>query len=586
VPRHAPQEARGPAPIGVDFRTDVLPVFTRAGCNTGACHGAALGQKDFKLSLLGSDPRADWEAITRELRGRRVNLALPDDSLVLLKPSERMPHKGGKVLPIGSEGYTIVRKWLEAGAPWRTKARELARIEVADGLRVTAHYSDGTSRDVTRWALYSSNDESVAEVDADGRVTVRGPGETAIVIRYGGHVAVARVVRPFGEAKFEWTRRTAVDEPVERKLRELGVDPGPDCDDAAFLRRASLDILGTLPTSDEVRAFLAKPDRQALVDRLLARPEFASYWAYRLQVRRSKPLYDWLRARVDRPWDETVRAILTSSGREPPTAFFAPDNPGQLAEDAYSSFLGMKIQCAQCHNHPFERFRQDDYYAMAAFFARTRLKDGAVVDVDRGDVRHPRTNAVVAPAFEGGRRALAEWLTSRPQFDRAIANRVWKEMLGRGLVEPVDDHRTSNPATNEPLLAALASEFARNGRSLRHLVRVIAGSEAYRRLRIPRMMDPAVYHDAIVQATGIPESRAIEDPSFAAPHASLAQALQLIAGPTINARLPRMEQYDLEELHLRTLSRPPAEKREFRSREEYEDFVWALLNSKEFVYGR
>lgn len=555
----APQEKPSPP----DFTNDVLPVLTRHGCNTGACHGAALGQKEFKLSLLGGNPRADWEAITREFRGRRISRALADESLILLKPSERVPHKGGRRLPTDSEGYAILRRWIEAGAPFRTEKRELARIEVAEGLRVTAHYSDGSARDVTKWAVFTSNDDAVAEVDEHGRVTMKLPGETAILVRYGGHLVAWRAVKSHGAGvKFE--RRNAIDEHVERHSKELGIQPGPPCDDATFLRRAHLDLIGTLPTPDEVRAFLAKPDRDALVDRLLARPEFAAHWTYRLG------------AKPDR-WDAVVRGILTTS-----VDFYRVDNPETIAENAARRFLGMRIQCAQCHNHPFERFTQDDYYGLAAFFARTRIRNGQIVTIDRGDLRVP-------PAFPGGvaprdgerRLVFAEWVTGNRQFARALVNRLWAFLIGRGLVDPVDDFRTSNPPSNGPLLEDLAAEFEKDY-SIPGILRRIATSNAYACLREPRLLDPPVYLDAVAQATGVPGRTPIGSLD------SLATTIELIAGPTINAKLPKMADFTLEEMYLRTLSRFPTkdEIRELRTREEREDFLWALLNSKEFLYGR
>jgi len=614
-----PGTAQSPpeAPLGTDFALDVLPVLTRSGCNNGSCHGAALGQKEFKLSLLGAHPRDDWEAITREFRGRRIDRARPEESLILRKPSGKAgKHKGGLALPPDSEGYTIIRTWLEAGAPFRTSDREIARLEVRseNPIRVFAHDTDGTCRDVSRWALFSSNDDSIAQVNETGAVTLKRAGETSVLVRYGGHVGVARFALPHGTVDFEFETRNEIDRFVERRHRSLGLVPAAPCAPETFLRRAMLDILGTLPTPEEVRAYLNSPDPEALVDRLLSRTEFAAYWAYRLSelFPPSQPLYEWLQEGIDADlgWDALARGIILSRGDEPGAAFYRPDNPSRFAEALAQSFLGMRIQCAQCHNHPFARFLRDDYYGLVSFFSRVRLKDGGVVIVPAGEIRNPRTGEVMPPTLPGGtrpkigadpREPLAGWVArGNPFFARAMVNRIWALLLGEGLVEPVDDLRAGNPASDEGLLDLLAEDFARNGYSLRRTVRFIARSNAYRSLKKPRLLSAEVLVDAIAQATGVPdERRSIQTPARDSHtldvfgrrkerfEGSLAQALHLISGEAANARLVRMPDFTLEEMFLRTLSRLPrdGEKRSLRTREESEDFMWALLNSKEFMYN-
>lgn len=613
------------APVGVDFVADVLPVLTAAGCNTGGCHGAALGQNRFKLSLLGYDPRADWEAITRELSGRRIQRVAPEESLILRKPSGRADHGGGTVLPVDSEGYGIVLAWLEAGAPYRTSGLELERIEVAraaagearERLTVTAVYADGSHRDVTRWARIESNDQSIAWVEEDEPLIEHlRPGQTSVLVRYGGELAVVPVTLPFADVAFEYEARGFIDEQVEAQWRLLGLAPPEACSDATFIRRATLDLTGRLPTLAEQEAFEREPDRAALVDRLIASDAFDAYWAYRLAelFPPSPPLVEWLRAGIasDRPWDELARDIMTASGREPGVALFRSNDPKQIAENLFEGFLGKQIECAQCHNHPFMSFTQDDYFGVAAFFARVRLDDGAVELAKRGEVRTLDTGAVVTAAFPGGeaapvdpdadrRPALAEWVVEQEDFAALMANRVWAALMGTGLVEPVDDLRPSNPASNGPLLRALADHFRASGHSLRALVGAIASSDAYGRLKEPRLLPAAVLVDAIADATGVPdERRAVEAPTMESEtldvsgrrsdhRGSLAQALHLIVSDAVNAKVAAMGPMDVDELYRRALGRPPtADERALAptDRAALEDLAWALLNSEEFLHVR
>src|SRR6185436_12210811 len=447
---------------------------TRLGCNTGACHGSATGQKGFKLSLLGYDPEADHAALTRELRGRRVDLAEPEKSLLLRKPTRQLKHGGGKVMGEDSEAHRVIVDWLRAGAPFRSaNPVELVRLSAEPG-KVTAHYSDGSSRDVTRLALLSSNDDAIA--DADG--TVKASGETSIMVRYGGRVAAVTAGRPFGPRVEVGDRRNPVDDPVNEKLSRYGLAPLGPCDDAAFLRRATLDALGTIPTPEEVVAF--KGDRDALVDALLQRPEFADHWSdlwAKSWSVKAPEFRAWLRERFAEPYDATVRRLLVQE----PHLYRSIGDPKQLAEFVGQSLLGARWMCAQCHNHPFERFTQKDYYGMAAFFARVRVREGRVELEPRGELELHGKPALPAFGNSADRREdLAGWVTANDGFARAAANRVWATLMGRGLVEPVDDLRTSNPPTHPALLDALAGEF-RKDYSIRNLVAFIMKSAAYGR---------------------------------------------------------------------------------------------------------
>jgi hypothetical protein len=572
----APQEQ-----AGIDFPNDILPHLTRLGCNAGSCHGSATGQKGFKLSLLGFDPAWDYAALTRELRGRRIDLAEPEKSLLLRKATKQLPHTGGKVLTVDSDSYRGILEWLRAGAPYRSaKPVDLVRIAAEPG-RVTAHYSDGSTRDVTRLALLTSNDDSIA--DADG--TVKAAGETSIMVRYGGQVAAVVAGRPFGPRVEVKERRNFIDDFVNDKLSAYGLAPLASCDDAAFLRRATVDALGTIPTPDDVRAFDGNRDR--IVDDLLSRPEFADYWSARWAAvfqAKSPDYRDWIRARFLEPYDETVRQLVSKM----PHLYLSIGNPKQLAEFVGQSLLGARWMCAQCHNHPFERFTQADYYGMAAFFARVRVREGRVVLEPRGELElHGKP---VAPPFGSSpdrREDLATWVTSNDAFARALVNRVWAMLMGRGLVEPVDDLRTSNPATHPELLDALARDF-RKDYSLRRLIGVVMKSAAYARKcgkgdtfhasRMARPLEGDVLSRAISQAT-----RGTLPPDKVLQGETLARTLHLMNSADVDRLLAPDT---VENLYLRTLSRMPtaAERAHWTGADDLylKDLFWALLNSKEF----
>jgi hypothetical protein len=573
----APQEER----VGLDFPNDVLPHLTRLGCNAGSCHGSATGQKGFKLSLLGYDAAWDYAAITRELRGRRVDLAEPEKSLLLRKPTRQLPHAGGRLMTEETEAYRTLVEWLRQGAPYRSpKPVELARITAEPG-KVTAHYTDGSTRDVTRLALMTSNDDAIA--DADG--TVKAPGETSIMVRYGGQVAAVVAGRPFGPRVEVAQRRNFIDDFLNDKLSRYGLAPVDPCDDAAFLRRATLDALGTIPTPDEVRAFDGNRDR--LVDRLLERREFVDHWSgvwAAVLHAKSADYRDWLRERFREPYDQTARMLL---GKER-HLYLSIGDPKQLAEFVGQSLLGARWMCAQCHNHPFERFTQVNYYEMASFFARVRVREGRVELEPRGELEL-NGKPVVPPFGESRdrREDLARWVTDHEGFARATVNRVWAVLMGRGLVEPVDDLRASNPPTHPELLEALAREF-RNHYSLPRLIGTLMKSAAYARMCgkgdafyaswIAKPLDGEVLARAISQATRgmLPADKVLAGET-------LARTLHLMNSAEVDGLLAPDT---VENLYVRTLSRPPtaAERAHWTGTDDayLRDLFWALLNSKEF----
>ncbi len=648
------------APPSFDFVNDVVPVLTRSSCNAASCHGAALGQGGFKLSLLGNDPEADHVTITRELSGRRIDRADPASSLLLRKPTRQMPHRGGRVLEVESQNYAVLLEWARNGFQLGHGGPGVVGLKVSgpiDGrLVVDARYSDGSGKDVTRLALFSSNDDAIAEVNRDGDVKLKNPGETTIMVRFAGHVGAARVGKPFDgltDRKPLGGLRSSsfVDERIGQALERIGLTASPPCDDAAFARRAFLDVIGTLPRPEEVRAFLSRPDRSKLLAELIARPEFDTYWAYRLdqifQVSSKRissaaaPFHAWLKSRVKKPWAETARLALTACGSAPETGFYRlTADPKEMSENTGRIFLGSRWQCAQCHDHPFERFRQQDYFGLAAMFARVRHTDEGIVSYHRGEVTFPRTGKDALPVFPDGsqgdvdgdrRLKLADWVASNPQLRRSFANRIWALLMGRGLVQPVDDFRASNPPSHPELLDELSRL-----ETIPELVSVIANSAAYglsgatdsnrqdRRFYshfFSRPLAAEVLVDAIALATGIPDSypdrpagtRAIELGDFAVPsytldvcgrnrpgfEASLPQALHLLNGEAVDSKLrcvgPLLASSNadlVEELYLRTLSRlPTSDEADHWQKtldrgpraEIGEDLLWALLNSRELA---
>jgi len=565
------------------FRHDVLPVLSQSGCNSGGCHGALAGKGGFRLSLFGYNPEADHFAMTRELRGRRIELSDPGSSLILTKPTAALKHKGGKRFDVDSEEYRILTDWIAAGCPGpKREDPTLTSLEVTPSrsrlspgesvrVQVRARYSDGRERDVTRWAKFTSTDETIATVDRTGRVQVIGSGEGAVTAWFSSQIVIARITAPYSnavppEVYARAPRAGKLDEWVLEQLRELNLEPSPPADDMTFVRRAYLDTIGRLPSPEEVRTFVrdGSPGKhERLADLLLSRPEFVDYWTYRwsdlllLTGAKLRPdalntYYQWIRDRVaeNTPWDELVRQVVTAKGssvEEGSSNFYAiHQDPESMAENVSQAFLALSINCAKCHNHPLEKWTNDQYYSFANLFARVRAKgwggDARNGDGKRtlyvepaGDLIQPRTGKPQPPApldappldsasSQDRREALAAWLTSpeNPYFTRAIVNRVWANFFGVGLVEPVDDLRASNPASHEKLLAGLSEQLIRDGYNLKSLMRSILVSHTYRRSSealpgnqderryysryYPRRLMAEVLNDAIADVTGVPDT--------------------------------------------------------------------------------
>jgi hypothetical protein len=704
------------------FRNHVLPVLTKSACNSGACHGAAAGKGGLRLSLRGYDPDSDHAALTRQALGRRVVKTEPGRSLMLLKPTGQVPHGGGVRFEKGSLEYRVLSEWIADGAPpARSDDPILQSLEVTPteatlkvgesaAIRVRAHFSDGRVEDVTRWAKYGASDAGVVVVDDNGLVRVQGSGEAAITVWYLSRVAFARVTSPVptpppAERFARAERKNRIDEIVLAKLQALGIPPSGPCTDAEFVRRAYLDATGALPPLDAVTRFLADSEpgkRERLVDSLLATPEFVDYWTYRwsdllLVSSRKLPrpamlsFYGWVRESVatNRPWDRFAREIVTATGSTLDNGagnyFVLHKDPISLTETTSQAFLGISLTCARCHNHPLEKWTQNDYYRMANLFGRVKLKNGersgevVVLTANTGEVNHPRTGKPLPPRPLDGeeidpnapadRRAhLAAWLTSpeNPYFARAIVNRVWRNFMGRGIVEAEDDLRLTNPPSNEALLARLAEDFVAGGYDVRRLIRTIMTSATYQRSAqtepanaadtrfyshyLTRRLPAEVMLDAIAAVTEVPTefpgyprgTRALQLPdsqvasyfltAFGRPQRaqtcscerqeepSLAQALHLTNGDTINARLRapggRIDRWLTDRLSdeellarvtLVALSRPPTEAERARvlpllaeaplphdpadeaalaaRRQAIEDLVWATLTSKEFLFN-
>ncbi len=530
--------AQAAATNPLSFRLDVMPVFMRAGCNTGSCHGAARGKDGFRISLFGFDPEGDYHRLTREMVGRRVNLAVPADSTLLEKAIGAVPHTGGKRFEPESELYKTVHEWIAAGAPNDdvSKLPKVVSVElypraaVLDGkgstqqMTVRARYSDGTDRDVTGQAVFLTNNDTSAAVSPDGLITAGDRGEAFVMARFETHTVGSQIlVLPKG-LQFEYPAEPEanyVDTFVAAKLKKIRLAPSGLCSDEEFLRRVSLDIAGLMPTVEEYQAFMAStdPDKRAkLVDSLLERKEFAEIWVNKwaelLQVRQIPNFisqkgmflyYNWLVEKLQNntPMDKFVQELLGASGgtfANPATNFYQTTNDRLLlTENVAQVFMGMRIQCAQCHNHPFDRWTMDDYYSFSAFFAQIGRKQGedyretVVFNAGGGEANHPVGGRVMKPKFLGAaepdtagkdrRAVLAEWLASKenPYFARSFVNRVWAHYFGIGIVEPVDDFRVSNPASNPELLDELGRRFTESNYDLKQLVRDICNSRTYQR---------------------------------------------------------------------------------------------------------
>lgn len=563
------------------FRNHVQPVLAKQGCNMGACHGAVAGKGGFRLSLRGYDPEADYHTITREARGRRIELSDPGRSLLLTKATTALKHTGGKHIAVGSRDYEVLSNWIAAGAqPPKEEDARLTNLEIFPPLSVLkpgddqrllvrATYSDGREEDVTQWAKFTSSNEAVALVDEGGSMSVIGPGEGAVTAWFSSQIVIARISAPFPHtvpaAVFASSpKRNFIDEHILEQLERLNLKPSPRSPDSEFIRRVYLDTIGMLPTPAETRNFLAdkSPDkRDRLIDALLQRDEFVDYWTYRwsdmllvngrkLRPDAVKAYYSWIRNCVeqDLPWDEMARQIVTATGssvENGATNFFAVhQDPENMAENVSQAFLSLSINCAKCHDHPLEKWTNDQYYQFANLFARVRAKgwggdarNGSGIRTvyvePRGDLIQPRTGQPQIPAPldadpidpndpNDRREVLAEWLTSPDNtlFSRSITNRVWANFFGIGLVDPVDDLRASNPASNEPVLHDLSSYLVKNGFQLKAVMRLILQSETYQRSSVPlaenkddhryfsryypRRLMAEVLHDAVAGITSVP----------------------------------------------------------------------------------
>jgi hypothetical protein len=520
----------------ISFTLDVMPVFSKAGCNTGSCHGSARGKDGFHLSLFGYDPEGDYGKITRQMLGRRVNLALPEESLLLTKATGAVQHTGGKSFEATDELYQTVLKWLEAGALQDPK--EIAQVTgieifpkqaVLEGsgavqqFTVRAMYSDGTDRDVTKTAHFVSNNDGSAKVTKTGLVTADKRGEAFVMARFDAFTVGAQILAIPKDPSFAFPQvaeNNYIDTLVHTKLKKIRITPSEVADDATFVRRVTLDITGTMPTPEEVRSFLADKDtkkREKKVDELLERPEFTELWVMKfaelLQIRTDNnqfqyksalQYYDWLKDQFARnvPMDKLTQDLLTAKGgtfANPAANFYKVETDVlKLSENVAQVFMGMRMQCAQCHNHPFDRWTMNDYYGFAAFFAQVGRKTGedqretVVFNRGNGGVRHPVGNRDIPPKFlgaDGGkpeagqdrREVMAKWLASpqNPFFARNLANIVWAHFLGQGIVEPVDDVRISNPASNPELLEELGKRFTDSNYNFKKLVRDICASRTY-----------------------------------------------------------------------------------------------------------
>ena len=525
----------------LNFVNDIAPILTKADCNTGGCHAKAItGQRGFRLSLLGFEPEDDYEHIVKEGRGRRVFPQAPDQSLLLLKAANIVPHGGGKKLDPQSEGYQTLVRWISEGMPYSSEndatltaievePKKLAmKVNTTQALKVVARYSDGSTRDVTAMSLFEANDRSMAEADATGLVKTLGlPGNVAVMVRYSGKVSTFSISIPLGAPVDALPpSKNFIDDLVFANLKEIGVPPSPVIDDATFLRRVTLDIAGRLPTIAETEAFLASTDpkkRDLAINQLLTTPDYADYfankWTALLKNKREDAaditanfaFHAWMRDSLlaNLPYDALVRQILGATGTivsNPPVAWYKRvKEPNLQQEDVAQLFLGVRMQCAQCHHHPFERWSQRDYHALTAFFTQVGRKPTAIAGEDlifhkRGValVENKKTMEKVMPAAlgqtppkilpdEDPRLLLADWMgeSSNPFFAKALVNRYWKHFFKRGLVEPEDDLRDTNPATNPELLEAIAKHFIESEFDLKAVIRVITQSQTYQLSSMP-----------------------------------------------------------------------------------------------------
>ena len=566
----------------VDFENDLMPVFTKFGCNAGACHGAAAGRGEFKLSLFGGNLQADYKAIVRQLAGRRINLMHPEQSLVILKPTAQTSHGGGQVLNEDGEGAQLLRNWIQQGAHYET-LRQLERIEISPQkqvitnlespiqLQAKAHFSNSTTEDVTRWTVFTPEDTSAVEIDAATAVAkVNRRGRHIILARYLTEVVPIEFIAPLNEAPVqqyihEYIHENGethtpsksainnIDEEILKLLATLRLPISIPADDTTFLRRVTLDLTGRLPVPDTVATFLTDPDpkkRETLVDTLLQSDEFNEYWTLQLakllrigaQERNTQGAFvyhQWLSEQIREGvgYDQVARSVILATGDShevgPANFYRTVNGPREQAEFMSELFMGTRLRCANCHNHPLDKWTQDDYHGLAAIFAK--IEGDQIVKVKpSGEVIHPATREKAVPRIPGdrflptdaadGRVELVDWLTGsdNPYFAKAIVNRLWRAMMGRGLVEPVDDFRSTNPATHPELLTTLADDFVAHGYDLRRTLRRIALSATYARSAntlpqnttddrfyshaLPKPLAPEVLADAISDVLGVPDT--------------------------------------------------------------------------------
>lgn len=702
-------------PAATNFLRDVAPIMNKAGCTSGPCHGAAKGKNGFKLSLRGYDPEFDYEALLYDLSGRRFNRADPARSLMLAKPTQQVPHQGGLRFEKDSRYYQTIFNWIAEGVPFGDPAKDsVATLEVepkeismpkpgeSASVRVTARYGDGTTRDVTAEASVESNLTDVAKMTGDAKVTGERIGEATLLVRYQGKFTTVPVTVVNPKSGFAWKplpQNNFIDELIDTKLRKLKIEPAGLADDATFLRRVSLDLTGQPPSPESIRAFLAdatptKIKRQKIIDKLLASPAYVDHWTVKwgdlLQNSRKylgeKGAYgfrEWIRASLaaNKPWDRMVHEMVTSRGssyENPAANFFRITKDAKPAmEKTTQVFLGVRMVCAQCHDHPFEKWTQNQYYEMSAFLSPVAVRAGYEVGEDiiydqraGYDMKHPKDGRTVQPKFliasagavkipsdEHRRDAYADWLTSKenPFFAKSTANRVWSYFFGRGIIDPVDDIRASNPPVNPALLDALTRDFTDHNFDLRHLMRVITNSRVYQAgietnewnavdgvnfsHQFPRRLSAEQLMDSVAAAAGSRPAFAEVPPDTLAsqvadPHVgkegfldvfgrpsrespcecerrsdfSLPQALNLVNGRTISesvadpkGRVTRLilsgvdDKRVVEDLYLASIGRLPSAQ-ESATAVKYmagpggraaraQDLLWALLNSKAFLYN-
>ncbi len=699
-----------------DFQTLVQPILSRYGCNNSNCHGAPTGQAGFKLSLFGYEPNLDYKAVVEAENGRRINIPDPARSLLLLKPTAQVNHGGKERFEVGSDPYRSILEWVSLGANWsEDRDSFLTALSVSPTDRklylgdrnkeperhqqvlVTAWKSDGSLQDVTRNVRYISSNDTVAEVSPEGVMTLHAPGDVAIIARYLGKIGVARLVVVAGEPLPPSSYPPAnnfVDEKVFAKLAQLRTRTSNLADDYSFLRRVYLDVTGQIPRRSDIVEFMGdtRSDRRSrLIDRLLDSSDYVEYWTMkwadwlRNNIRSTQPqgmeaFNKWIAERVEsnKPYDAMVRELLTESGQSynvgPVNYYRIATDPLDLASSTSQLFTGVRLECARCHNHPFEKWTRNDYYSFAAFFTEVRSrrvedekdKDSQNYEIfdGQGGLRNPATGGIAPPRFLDGNRAdgrgngrplrqtLADWLTSRdnPYFSQALVNRIWGELFGKGIIDPVDDVRSTNPPSNPELLAALAKGFVENKFDIKWVLRTILNSRTYQTASVPgasaatdtrnfshhypRRLSAQQLLDAINTATGIPDyfpgmTGAYRASELPGPHVysyfldifgrcsrvtvgerpsggSMVQALELINGQSTNGKLyqpgstlRRLLQEGLSdgevitELYLTTLCRKPTRDElnrsemhvlDSRTRQEgFEDLLWVLLNSKEFM---